>query len=200
MINVVFDIGNVLIAWDPHAAFRHALDDEDEIAAVLDEIGFYDWNLEQDRGRGRQDAVAAIAANWPHRAELADGFFDRFHLTIEDKIAGTWAVMERLRARGHRIFGLTNFGPETWPVALRLHPQLGDAFEDVVVSGHEGLIKPDRAIYDLLCRRNLLSPSDCLFIDDSAANVEGARAAGWQAHHFTSPDALRRDLTDRGLL
>lgn len=87
-----------------------------------------------------------------------------------------------------------------WPVALEVHPQLGEAFEDVVVSGHEGRVKPDREIYDLLCRRNKLSPSDCLFIDDSAANADGARKAGWQAHHFTSPDGLRRDLNARGLL
>ena len=196
-MNIVFDIGNVLIAWDPHAAFRHAFDSEAEIDAFLMDADFYAWNLEQDRGRPRQEAVAAVPAG---HAALLDGYFDRFHLTIRDKIRETWSLMERLRSNGHGIYGLTNFAADTWPVALEVHPQLGEAFEDVVVSGHEGRIKPDREIYDLLCRRNKLSPSDCLFIDDSAANAAGARKAGWQAHHFTSPDALRRDLTERGLL
>ncbi len=196
-MNIVFDIGNVLIAWEPHAAFRHAFDDDAQIDGFFDEVGFFEWNLEQDRGRCRAEAVAAVP---DAHAALLDGYFDRFHLTIARKITDTWALMDRLRAKGHGIFGLTNFAPDTWDVALQLHPQLGEAFADVVVSGHEGMIKPERQIYDLLCRRNLLSPSDCLFIDDSAANAQGARNAGWQAHHFTSPDILRRDLTERGLL
>lgn len=196
-MNIVFDIGNVLIAWDPYAAFRHAFRSDAEIDAFLRDVEFYAWNLEQDRGRRRADAVAAAPNG---HAALMDGYFDRFHLTIQDKICESWALMERLRAKGHGIYGLTNFAADTWPVALEVHPQLGEAFEDVVVSGHERMIKPDRAIYDLICRRNKLSPSDCLFIDDSAANAQGARAAGWQAHHFTSPDGLRRELTERGLL
>lgn len=196
-MNIVFDIGNVLIAWDPHAAFRHAFRDDGEIDDFFEKARFFDWNLEQDRGRSRADAVAAVNGEW---GDLADTFFDRFDLTIQDKIAETWALMERLRANGLRIFGLTNWGPDTWPVAMDVHPQLAEAFEDVVVSGHEGIIKPDREIFNILCRRNLLSPSDCLFIDDSEKNVIGARDAGWQAHHFAGADALRRDLTERGLL
>jgi len=196
-VNIVFDIGNVLIAWDPHAAFRHAYQSDAEIDAFLPDSDFQAWNLEQDRGRSREEAVAAVPND---HADLLDGYFDRFHLTIRDKICGTWALMERLRAKGYGIYGLTNFAAHTWPVALQVHPQLGEAFEDVVVSGQEGVIKPEREIYDLLCRRNKLSPSDCLFIDDNAVNAAGARAAGWQAHHFTCPDGLRRDLNARGLL
>lgn len=196
-MNIVFDIGNVLIGWDPYAAFRHAFDRDQEIDVFLMDADFYAWNLEQDRGRLREAAVAAAGAE---HAALLDGYFDRFHLTIRDKICETWSLMERLRSKGHGIYGLTNFAADTWPVALRVHPQLGEAFEDVVVSGQEGTVKPEREIYDLLCRRNKLSPSDCLLIDDSDANADGARKAGWQAHHFTSPDGLRRDLTERGLL
>ncbi len=195
-MNIVFDIGNVLIAWEPHAAFRHAFESDAEIDAFLDAADFYAWNLEQDRGRSRAEGLAAAR---PGHAALLAGYLDRFHLTIAEKIPGSWEVMEALRARGHAIYGLTNFARETWPVALKVHPELGRAFVDVVVSGHEGIIKPDRAIYDLLCRRGGLRAGDCLFIDDSAANAEGARAAGWQAHHFTSVEGLRRDLAERGL-
>jgi len=196
-VNIVFDIGNVLIAWDPYASFRHAFASDAEVDAFLADADFYAWNLEQDRGRSRKEAVAAVPE--PHAA-LLDGYFDRFHLTIQDKISESWLLMEQLRAEGHGIYGLTNFAPDTWPVALEVHPQLGEVFEDVVVSGHEGVIKPDREIYDLLCRRNMLSPGECLFIDDSAVNAQGARDAGWQAHHFTGADGLRRELTERGAL
>ncbi|MGK7654145.1 hypothetical protein ACSQ76_17535 [Roseovarius sp. B08] len=96
-MNIVFDIGNVLIAWDPHAAFRHAFDSEAEIDAFLREADFYAWNLEQDRGRSREAAVAAAGAG---HAALLDGYFDRFHLTIQYKICETWSLMERLRSRG----------------------------------------------------------------------------------------------------
>ena len=196
----VFDLGNVLIRWKPRDAFRHACDSDAEIDAVLDWVGFYDWNYEQDRGRSRAEAVAAMAARWPDHADLMDQFFDRFHLTIRDKIAGSWALLAELRARGHRPWALTNWGPDTWPEALRLHPELEDSFEGIVVSGHEGLAKPDRAIFDLFCARAGIAPDACFFIDDSAANVAGARNAGWKAHHFTGAKRLRADLCKRGFL
>jgi 2-haloacid dehalogenase len=197
---VVFDIGNVLIRWEPRAAFRGALGSDAEIDALLDEVGFYDWNHANDRGRSRAEAVAEMAARWPGHADVMDGYFDRFGETIREKIAGSWEVLRALRDAGHRIWALTNFAAETWPEALRLHPELGEMFEGIVVSGHEGLVKPERAIFDLLCARAGVAPEACYFTDDSAANVEGARAAGWQAHHFTGPEGLRADLRERGLL
>ena len=197
---VVFDIGNVLIRWDPRAAFRHAFDSDAEIDALLQEVGFPDWNYANDRGRGRAEAVAAIAARWPERAAVMDGFFDRFGDTIREKITGSWEVLKDLRAAGHVPWALTNWGPETWPVALRLHPELREVFGGIVVSGHEGLVKPERAIFDLLCVRAGVAPEACFLADDSAANVAGARAAGWQAHHFEGAAGLRAALGDRGLI
>lgn len=200
MKNIVFDIGNVLIAWDPHAAFRAAFPDDATIDQFFAEISFYDWNLEQDRGRSRLEAVAAIHAKSPEHAPLLDQFFDRFPDTIQQKITGSWQVLDDLKTAGHRIFGLTNWGAETWPLAKQVHPELNTIFEDVVVSGHEKLIKPDQRIYEVLTGRNNLQPDACLFIDDSPKNVEGAQIAGWQALHFTGPDELRNSLKELGLL
>ncbi|MAN99603.1 HAD family phosphatase [uncultured Roseovarius sp.] len=200
MTLIVFDIGNVLLRWDPQAAFRHAIGSDAEIDALLAEVGFYDWNYEQDRGRSRAEAVAAIAARWPHHADLMDGYFDRFGLTIQNRIQGSWDIAAALKESGHRLWALTNFSADTWPQALQLHPQLTTLFEGIVVSGHERMVKPDREIFDLLCARAKAAPEACYFIDDSADNVTGARAAGWQAHHFTGPEALNADLRDRGLL
>jgi 2-haloacid dehalogenase len=166
----------------------------------LAEIGFYAWNLEQDRGRTRADALAAMTLDWPGHVSMVARIFDRFDETIQCKIEESWAVLNDLKSTGHRVFGLTNWGAETWPVAQAVHPELTDAFEDVVVSAHEGLIKPDRRIYEVLTTRNGLRPEECLFIDDSLKNVEGARAAGWQALHFAGAETLRADLSARGLL
>lgn len=200
MTLIVFDIGNVLLRWDPQAAFRHAIGSDAEIDALLAEVGFYDWNYEQDRGRSRAEAVTAIAAHWPHHADLMDGYFDRFGLTIQNRIQGSWDIATTLKDRGHRLWALTNFSADTWPQALDLHPDLSTLFEGIVVSGHERMVKPDREIFDLLCTRANAAPEACYFIDDSADNVAGARAAGWQAHHFTVPEGLHADLRNRGLL
>lgn len=200
MTLIVFDIGNVLLRWEPQAAFRHALDSDAAIDAVLHEVGFYDWNYEQDRGRSRAEAVAAIAARWPHYSNLMDCYFDRFGLTIQTRIQGSWDIATTLKDHGHRLWALTNFSADTWPQALDLHPELTTLFEGIVVSGHEHMVKPDREIFDLICTRAKTAPETCYFIDDTSANVVGARAAGWQAHHFTGPEALNADLRDRGLL
>lgn len=200
MTLIVFDIGNVLLRWEPRAAFRQTFGSEGEIDALLDEVGFVAWNHANDRGRGRAEAVAAIAARCPAHVAVVDGYFDRFHLTIRERIEESWEVLRDLRAGGHRAWALTNFAAETWPAALRLHPDLREVFEGIVVSGREGVAKPERAIFDLLCARAGVAAEACFLIDDSAANVAGARSAGWQAHRFGGADALRADLRDRGLL
>ena len=200
MSTVVFDIGNVLIRWEPRAAFRHAFASDAEIDALLGEVGFSEWNYANDRGRGRTEAVAVIAACWPQHVAVMDGYFDRFHLTIREKIDESWEMLRDLLAAGQRVWALTNWGAETWPQALRRHPELGEMFEGIVVSGHAGVVKPEREIFDLLCARAGVAPETCFFIDDSAANVAGARAAGWAAHLFEGADGLRAELRDRGLL
>lgn len=200
MTHIVFDIGNVLIAWDEHAAFRDAFGDDEAIDAFFEKVGFYAWNLEQDRGRSIAEAIAAIQADAPDHAHLLASFFDRFPETIQQKISGSWDILADLKGAGHRIFGLTNWGAETWPMAKIVHPELNHVFEDVVVSGDEKMIKPDPRIYEILTRRNNLAPADCLFIDDSLKNVEGAQRLGWQAHHFANARSLREFLERTELL
>ena len=196
MTHIVFDIGNVLIQWDEHAAFRDVFADDAAIDDFFADAGFYAWNAEQDRGRSRAEALAAA----PEHADMLDRIFERFADTIQAKVEGSWEVLNDLKAQGHRVFGLTNWGSETWPVAKDVHPELREAFEDVVVSGDEKLIKPDRRIYEVLTTRNGLVPRECLFIDDSPKNVAGARDAGWDAVHFTDAATLRADLEAQGLL
>lgn len=199
-MNIVFDIGNVLIRWRPEQAVASVYPDPAEALAYLQAVGFFDWNLAQDGGRSFAEGYAALQAGQGAGAQPLADYPARFGATIREPIEGSWALLERLRARGHRLFAITNFSAETWPVALALHPRLGRVFEDIVVSAHERLLKPDAAIYELFLARNALAAADCLFIDDSAANVAGARAVGMAAHHFSTPAGLEADLAARGLL
>lgn len=199
-MNVVFDIGNVLIRWAPERAVAHVFPDPAEGLAWLHRVGFFDWNYVQDGGRGFDAGLAVLEAAHPGASAVLGEYARRFGLTIEAPIEGSWVLLEALRAEGHRLFAITNFAAYTWPVALEMHPRLGTSFEDVVVSGREHLLKPGPEIYRLLCARNGLRAEDCLFIDDSPANVEGARAVGMAAHPFTTPAALGADLVARGLL
>ncbi|WP_372611775.1 HAD family hydrolase [Aquicoccus sp.] len=198
MTHIVFDIGNVLLRWDPYAAFAHL--PRAEVEAMFDAVDFPAWNLANDGGRSRAEAIAAINETHPGHAARMEEYFDRFHHTIREPIHGTWQIADRLKRDGRRLFGLTNFSADTWPVALDLHGGLAHLFEDVVVSGMEKTVKPEPHIYTILCDRNGLEPADCLFIDDRAENVAGARAVGWDGVQFTTPEALELALAERGLL
>ncbi len=199
-MNIVFDIGDVLIAWQPERAFARHFPDEAAARAWLRSIDFFAWNYEFDRGRSFLEALAAAEAAHPGRTGPLEGYLAGFPETIRAPIAGTWALVDRLQARGLPLYAITNFAAETWPKALALHPRLGTVFRDVVVSGHERLVKPHAAIFELFLSRNRLAAEDCLFIDDNPANVEGARAVGMAAHHFTTPAALAAELERRGLI
>lgn len=197
---VVFDIGNVLIRWQPERALRRHLPQRAAALAWLDRVGFYDWNLEQDRGRSLAEALPVLAAAHPEAADYLHDYADTFAETIREPIAGTWALAERLAARGTPLHAITNWSAELYPVARALYPRLDTLFGVTVVSGVERVIKPDPAIYRRLLARTGAAAAECLFIDDSARNVAGAQAVGMAAHHFTDPAPLEAELARRGLL
>lgn len=195
---IVFDIGNVLVRWDAAQAFLPALGDRAAVDAFLARIGFSALNLRGDAG----ETFAALARDIADPADRAvfATYLPNYGSTIPEAIEGTWALIPRLRGRGLQIHAITNWSAETWPIGLATHPRLATIFGLTVVSGQEGILKPDPRIFALLCDRAGLKPEDCLFIDDSLKNVEGARAFGMQAHHFVSPEALETNLVERGLL
>ena len=195
---VVFDIGQVLVRWDPHLAYLDALGSREAAAAFLERVDFPARNLRADGGETFSDIATEI--DDPEDAALFTAYLDRYHLTVPEKIEGTWALMERLRGRGLEIHAITNWSAETWPAGVAAHPELGRAFGVTVVSGQEKMLKPDPRIFALLCERAGLLPQDCVFVDDSLKNVAGALGSGMDAIHFTSPEALEQALTERGLL
>jgi 2-haloacid dehalogenase len=194
---IVFDIGNVLIGWDARLAFAPKLGMAGAEAFIA-RTGFAALNLQADGGARFADLAQDLPD--PQDRALLAAYPASFALSVPEAIEGTWALMDRLRARGLQIHAITNWSAETWPIGVQAHPRLGTAFGVVVVSGQEHMLKPDPRIYALLCQRAGLAPADCLFIDDSPKNVAGAIAAGMAAVLFTDPDTLERDLIDRGLL
>lgn len=197
---VIFDVGNVLIRWDARLVFRDLLPDAGATDAFMAEVGFDAWNLEQDRGRSWDEGVAVLSAAHPHRAGLIAAFRERWQESVPGEIAGSVEVVEALRAAGVPLYAITNFSAEKWLESVARFPFLGSAFRDVVVSAHEGVVKPDPAIFAVCLRRNGLYAGDCVFVDDSARNIAAAAALGFDAVQFTGPEALRAALAGRGLL
>lgn len=195
---VIFDIGGVLVDWQPHLAFVPALGSDAAARAFLERTNFFERNLRGDNG----ERFADMALELDDAADQAlfATYVENYALTIEKLISGTWEILNRLKTEGVPVHGITNWSSETWPVGVERHPELGQAFETLIVSGEEALIKPDARIFNLLCERAGVTPADCVFIDDSVINVEGARAAGMDAIHFTNPPALESALMQRGLL
>ena len=198
-MNIIFDIGMVLIKWDPRNLYRKMFADEAKMEWFLAHVCTGAWNLEQDRGRSFSDAVKHITPHHPEYATEIDAYDTRWHEMIPGVIEGSVDILEALHKNGAPLYAITNWNQHKFNETKLNYPFLG-LFRDIVVSGDEKLIKPDPAIFELCLKRNKLKANDCLFIDDSEKNVKGAQAVGMQAHHFTSAEKLRADLKERGLL
>lgn len=198
---LVFDLGGMLIDWSPYHLYRKLLPDDAAIAAFIDEVGLGPWNHELDAGRAWAEAVAELSAEHPARRELIEAFHQRWIETLGDPIAVTVEVLRDVRDAGTRIIALTNWSGETFPIA-RAQERMAflDWFEGIVVSGDEGIAKPDPRIFERLIERFALDPAAALYIDDMPYNVAAAEALGFRALHFISPEALRADLVSLGVL
>ncbi|MTI02540.1 MULTISPECIES: HAD family hydrolase [Alphaproteobacteria] len=195
---VVFDIGGVLIDWQPHLAWVEVLGSEEAAHAFIERTDFLTRNARGDNGERFADLAQELED--PQDQTLFAAYVELYTRTVENPIHGTWDVLERLKTQGTPVHAITNWSAETWPEGLKVHPRLGDVFGTLVVSGQEGVMKPDARIFELLCERAGIAPQDCVFIDDGLHNVEGARAVGMDGIHFTTPRALEIELTERGFL
>jgi len=199
---VVFDVGNVLIEWDPRHLYRRVFTNDDgtpdeaRVAWFLAEVCTADWNVEQDRGRSIAEAEAEALARHPGMGPAIRSFYGRFQTMIPRAIDGTVAVLEALKAAGMPVHGLTNFSAETFAPTQRRFGFL-NRFDTVVVSGAERVIKPDPRIFEILIERARLIPARTAFVDDSPHNIEAARTLGFQAHLFQGADGFHAWL--RGL-
>jgi 2-haloacid dehalogenase len=196
---VIFDLGNVLIGWDPRRLYRQLIDDEAQMEWFLREVCNSEWNEQQDAGRPWVEGTALLRARFPEHAELIDAYHLRWKETLVGPIDGSVAILAELKARGVRLLALTNWSQETFPIARQLYPFL-QWFEGIVVSGEECLVKPDSRIYQRLLERYAVDPTAALYIDDSAHNVAAAEALGMHGWWFRDPAGLRERLVELGVL
>ncbi len=196
---IIFDLGGVLIDWDPRHLYRKILSDEAEIEDFLTNICSPDWNARQDAGRPFKDGVALLARQWPEKQQLIEAYHTRWIEMIGGPIQGTVEIFKDLRAAGYPVYALTNWSSETFAL-VRHRYNFFEWFLGIVVSGEEKLIKPDHAIYHVLLDRYGLKPDETVFIDDSAANIEAAKGLGIDAIRFTTPEHLQEALMDRDIL
>lgn len=198
---VVFDLGAVLIDWDPRYVYRDLFPgDEAAMEAFLADVTSATWNHQMDAGRPWADAIAELVAIHPDRRELIEAYWDRWAEMLHGDIPETVAILRELRDRGEvRLLALTNWSAETFPVARERFDFLG-WFEGIVVSGEEGVAKPDPAIFRILLERYAVAPEQALFVDDRPENVTAAEALGMVGTVYRTPGALREELVALGLL
>lgn len=190
---IIFDLGGVLIDWDPRYLYRKLLDSEAEVEHFLSKICTHDWNEQQDAGRPFAEGIALLSETHPEQRHLIEVYFERWSEMLGGALEGTVDILDGLRKRDVRLFALTNFSAETFPIARQRFEFLS-WFEGILVSGEEGMKKPDRRIFQLLAERFDLQLEGAAFIDDVPKNVEAARQLGVHAIHFTSAVKLQEEI------
>jgi 2-haloacid dehalogenase len=197
---VVFDIGGVLIDWDPRYLYRQLFAGDDAaMEHFLTHICSTTWNLMQDAGRSFAEAVDELSARYPEHRDMIVAYDQRWEEMVPGTLEESVEILQTLCSNGTPLYAITNFSAEKFALMRRRY-EFFDGFIDIVVSGEVRLIKPDRAIYLRLLNDHRLDAADCVFIDDSAFNVHGAQQVGMQAIHFRSPAQLRQALTEMELL
>jgi len=197
---VVFDLGGVLIDWNPRHLYRKLFKGNDAaMEEFLATVCTEEWNERQDAGRSFADAVAELLPRHADKADLIEAFGRRFGEMIPGAIDGTVDILADLKRAGVPRYALTNWSAETFPPQRRRFEFLS-WFDGIVVSGDEGVIKPDPRIFRILLERHRIAPEEAVFIDDNPRNAAAAAALGIHGIHFRSPKLLRRDLETLGLL
>ncbi|MCB1483058.1 MAG: HAD family phosphatase [Rhodobiaceae bacterium] len=195
---IVFDVGNVLVDWQPDRVYRETIPDPEERAWFMAHVVSPEWHARQDLGRSCAEGIAERVAQFPHYAGRIADFYDSWLETLDGAIDGSVRILMDLKEQGYRVHAITNFSAELWPVTVAAYPFLSE-FDVTVVSGEEGLLKPDPEIYRRLLKRTGLQATDCIFIDDRKDNVDAASELGFRTIHFTTPETLRMDLIRLGV-
>jgi 2-haloacid dehalogenase len=196
---VVFDVGGVLLDWNPRHLFRKLFADQAEMEWFLAEVCSPAWHAPHDRGVSTAASCAELASRHPELSELIWAWSKRSEEMIGGVHAGSVEVLRAVREARLPCYALTNMEKETYPLRLKRFPFLG-WFDGTVVSGREGLAKPDPAIFRRMLDRFGLTPNTTLMIDDTEVNLEAAGKLGFQTHLFRSSPQLRAELEAVGVL
>jgi FMN phosphatase YigB (HAD superfamily) len=196
---VLWDVGNVIVRWNPRTLYRKIFDEDRDLDFFLNEVCPLSWHANTDLGVTFGENIAARVAIYPQFRVQIEAWFGRWDEMFSGTIPGTVATMFELARNNVPQFGLTNMSSETWP-GVQAMSDCFSVLQDVVVSAEEGLIKPDAKLFAIACRRAGLAPQDLLFIDDSATNIEAARALGFHVHRFEEGDDLEGLMKSHSLL
>lgn len=197
---IIFDLGGVLIDWNPKYVYREVFNgDEEKVDWFLNTICTHDWNVEHDAGRLLKDGTELLIKQHPAHEDLIRVYYDRWHEMLGGPIADTVILLDALKkANKQRLYALTNWSAETFPVAIERYGFLQD-FEGILVSGAEKMRKPFPEIYELMLDRYQLDASTSVFIDDSLDNVIGAQNAGMKAIQYKNSRQLINELNHLGV-
>jgi len=196
---LIFDLGKVLIEWEPRDLYRKIFDTEKEMEYFLSEVCTMDWNELQDGGRPLEEAMNLLIPQFPQYEKEIRAYYGRWLEMLGGSIKGTEEILTRFyKEKKYKLYALTNWSAETFPHALaRFH--FLEYFKGILVSGAVKLKKPDPRIYQMILDRYNLTAQKCLFIDDSLRNIKAAQAMGIQTIHFISPEQLQMDLDKMGI-
>jgi 2-haloacid dehalogenase len=197
---IIFDLGNVLIDWNPIYLFNKLIEDDEKRKYFLENICTPDWNEEQDAGRPIKEATETLVAEHPEWKELIEAYYGQWEQMLGGAIHDTVDIFRDLKQMNkYKFYALTNWSAELFPIALERYDFL-HWFDGRVVSGEEKMRKPFPEFYNILLKRYDINPSQSILIDDNFRNIEGGEAVGIEGIHFTSPAALRETLEKRQLL
>lgn len=196
---IIFDFGGVLIEWDPRNLYRHYFNQPETIEQFLSDVNFSQWNIEQDRGRPFAEGIAVLSAQYPQYATYIHAFGERWDETLVGTIEGTVKILRELKQAGYPLYALSNWSAETFPIARRKF-DFFDAFDEIILSGAVGMVKPERGIFEFLLQKIGHPAHECLFIDDALANIQQADRMGFKTVLFKSSQQLRAELQELKLL
>jgi 2-haloacid dehalogenase len=197
---IIFDLGGVLIDWNPSYVFDKIFDDEEKKKHFFENICTSDWNEKQDAGRPLKEATEELVHKHPQWKEYIEAYYGRWEEMLGGPIHDTVEIFRQLKQTGrYKIYALTNWSAELFPIALERYDFL-HWFDGRVVSGEEKMRKPFPEFYQLILDRFQLTPHETLFIDDNNRNAKAAEEIGLRTILFKSPSQLKEELVDRGIL
>ena len=196
---IIFDYGNVLLDWNPRNVYRRYFpNDVEAMERFLQEVNFMEWNAHQDKGRPFAEGIAILSEQFPQYAELIRAYHEQWIDSIGEAFTGTVEILKQLK-HGYSLYGFSNWSAETFPYAREKY-DFFDLFDDMVISGVVGFVKPEPEIYRIMLDKIGRPAQECLFIDDSLPNINQANTMGFATIHFQSPAQLEEELKKLNLL
>ena len=199
MKDIVFDLGGGFVDWNPRYLYKKVFSTEKEMEWFLTNVCTPQWNTQQDAGRPFEDGIALLEEKFPEYAFAIRFYWTRWDEMMGGAVPGTADVLRELKQKGYRIYALSNWSHETFPLAQKRFDVLKE-FDGIMLSGDEKLVKPDPVFFSRLLQKYDLHAPNCIFIDDNAANISKAADLGFETILFTDADALKQTLISRGVL